>query len=541
MGLNKNDTVILNIESLANTGAGVAHHEGQVVFVNGALPGEKVEGQIIKATKSYCVARIKNILTQSEQRCQPKCKHFPRCGGCVLQHLEYSAQLENKRREAEQVLCRISGINFNVEKCIGMDHPWSYRNKAQLPVGVDKNGNTVIGFYSQRSHDIIDTNFCDIQAMDIEPYVQAVKRLLKQTKTQVYDEVKHKGSLRHLMLRKSHKNCDIMVVLVVNQPLKCPEQWRDAMLALGASSVWINVNNQKGNIILSDKCTLLGGAETITDSLCGVDFELSPLSFLQVNPVQAEKLYLTAVEMADISKNDTVLDAYCGIGIMTQLFARACKKAWGVEIIPDAIQNAKQSAKNNGINNADFIVGDCARELPKLIDQIGKVDCLVLDPPRAGCDGDLLKAIGNSNINKIVYVSCDVATLARDCAILAPFGFAPSRTVCVDMFPQTKHVETVCLLSKLNAKQHIEINLDMDELDLTDAEKKATYQEIKDYVLEHSGLKVSSLYIAQVKQKCGIIERENYNKPKSEDAKQPQCPPDKEKAIKEALQHFGMI
>ena len=219
MSLNKNQTVILNIESLANTGAGVAHHEGQAVFVNGALPGEQVECRIIKATKSYCVARIDNIITPSEQRCTPKCKHFPRCGGCVLQHLEYSAQLENKRREAEQVLRRISGIEFTVEKCIGMDDPWQYRNKAQLPVGLDKNGNVVIGFYAQRSHNIIDTEHCAIQGMDIAPYVQAVKGLLKATKTTVYDEIKHNGSLRHLMLRKSHQNGDIMVVLVVNQPL----------------------------------------------------------------------------------------------------------------------------------------------------------------------------------------------------------------------------------------------------------------------------------------------------------------------------------
>lgn len=448
MSLNKNQTVVLNIESLANTGAGVAHYEGQAVFVNGALPGEQVECRIIKATKSYCVARIDNIIIPSEQRCAPKCKHFPRCGGCVLQHLEYSAQLENKRREAEQVLRRISGIEFTVEKCIGMDQPWQYRNKAQLPVGLDKNGSVVIGFYAQRSHDIIDTDYCAIQGMDIAPYVQAVKGLLKATQTRIYDEIKHKGSLRHIMLRKSHQNGDIMVVLVVNEPLKNPDAWRDSMLRLGAKSVWLNINTQKGNIILSPNCLHLGGDETITDSLCGVGFKLSPLSFLQVNPTQAEKLYNTAVEMADISKEDTVLDAYCGIGIMTQLFARSCKRAVGVEIIPDAISDAKKSAAANGIDNAEFIVGDCALELPKLIKEIGKVDCLVLDPPRAGCDATLLEAIGNSDINKIVYVSCDVATLARDCGILASFGFTPSRTVCVDMFPQTKHVESVVSLSR---------------------------------------------------------------------------------------------
>lgn len=448
MSLNKNDEVVLNVESLANTGAGVAHHEGQAVFVNGALPGETVEAKIIKATKTYCVARINNILQSSQNRCKPVCKHFPRCGGCVLQHLDYPSQLESKRSEAEQVLRRISGIEFNVEKCIGMPDPWRYRNKAQLPVGVDKFGNTVIGFYAQRSHDIIDTDNCAIQGMDIAPFVNAVKKLIKKTGTTVYDEVRHKGSLRHLMLRKSHKNGDIMVVLVVNEPLKSPDIWRDELLKTGAKSLWLNINNQKGNIILSNNCKLLGGDTAITDSLCGISFELSPLSFLQVNPEQAEKLYQTAVEMADVSKDDTVLDAYCGIGIMTQLFARACNRAVGVEIIPDAIENAKASARNNGIENVDFIVGDCARELPTLINKIGKVDCLVLDPPRAGCDPTLLEAIGNSDINKIVYVSCDVATLARDCGILSSFGFVPARTVCVDMFPQTKHVETVCLLSR---------------------------------------------------------------------------------------------
>ena len=307
------------------------------------------------------------------------------------------------------------------------------------------------------------------------------------------------------------------------------------------SGLALNINTKKTNVILGDKCKTLFGEEYITDSLLGVKFKISPLSFFQVNREMTETLYKTAADFADV-KGKTVLDLFCGAGTIGLTMAERAKKIIGVEIVPQAIENAKENAKMNGIDNAEFICDSAANAAKMMYDKGIHADVVLLDPPRKGATPDLIDTVCNSFAPEtVVYVSCDPATLARDLKIFAEYGYKTDKIQPVDLFPRTSHVETVCLLSKLNAKQHIEINLDMDELDLTDAEKKATYQEIKDYVLEHSGLKVSSLYIAQVKQMCGIIERDNYNKPKSEDAKQPQCPPDKEKAIKEALLHFGMI
>lgn len=450
MQISKNQKLILNIESIANSGAGVARYNDIVVFVPRALPGETAEVQIIKTAKNYCVGRLLNIIKASEARQKPECEYFGRCGGCVLQHMQYRAQLESKRNETQQVLRRISGLEFNVEDCIGMDNPYGYRNKALLPVGRAKDGTVRIGFYSEHSHNIVDTDNCLIQGMDIMPFVSAVKELLKQTGTSVYDETVHSGSLRHIMLRKSYAFGSIMAVLVTNEPLKQPEKWTERLMRAGAVSVWNNINTAKGNVILSDKCRHMGGEQYIQDELCGIKFRLSPLSFLQVNPVQTQKLYTLAAELSGVGPGDTVLDAYCGIGIMTQLFARRCSGAIGVEIVPDAIENARMSAELNGISNAEFYTGDCALMLPELIAKNGTVDCLVVDPPRAGCDKGLLEAVGGSGIDKIVYVSCDPATLARDAAILAGFGFAPVRTVCVDMFPQTKHVECVVLMSRVD-------------------------------------------------------------------------------------------
>ena len=310
----------------------------------------------------------------------------------------------------------------------------------------------------------------------------------------------------------------------------------------GMTSIVLNVNTAQTNVILGTEVHVLWGKETIRDYIGDVQFEISPLSFYQVNPLQTQVLYQTALDFAELECNETVLDLYCGIGTISLFFAQKAKHIFGVEIVPEAIADAKRNAALNGMNNADFAVGAAEDVIPRLYEEKGiTADVVVVDPPRKGCDSVLLDTIAAISPKKVVYVSCDSATLARDLAYLCPKGYTIEKVQVVDMFPHTVHVETVCLLSKLNAKQHIEVDIHMDELDLTDAEKKATYSEIKEYVLEHTGLKVSSLYIAQVKQKCGIIERENYNKPKSDDAKQPQCPPDKEKAIKEALKHFGMI
>ena len=336
-----------------------------------------------------------------------------------------------------------------------------------------------------------------------------------------------------------------MVCLIVNgSKFKYKTQLAEALKDVeGVKSVSVNYNTTKSNVILGDKVETVYGSDFITDYIGDLKFEISPLSFFQVNPVQTQKLYGKALEYADLNGEEIVVDAYCGIGTISLFLAQKAKMVYGVEIVPQAIEDAKKNAKNNKIDNAEFYVGKSEEIVPELYKTKGvKPDVMVVDPPRKGCEESLLNLMLQMQPKRIVYVSCDSATLARDLKILcATNEYEIKKVQPVDMFPHTGHVETVCLLSKLNAKQHIEVEIKMDELDLTAAESKATYEEIKAYVLEHSGMKVSSLYIAQVKQKCGIIERENYNKPKSEDAKQPQCPPEKEKAIMEALKHFGMI
>ena len=309
----------------------------------------------------------------------------------------------------------------------------------------------------------------------------------------------------------------------------------------GLRSLILNRNTARTNVVLGPVCKTLWGEDGIVDVLCGMRFFISPLAFYQVNRSQAERLYRKAAEYAALTGEETLLDLYCGAGTIGLTMAGRARQVIGVEVVPEAVEDAKRNAALNGVRNARFLCGDASMAARQLAEEGVRPDVIVIDPPRKGCGAQLIGTIAEMGPSRVVYISCDPATLARDLKLFAELGYLVQEATPVDLFPRTNHVETVCLLSKLNTKQHIEINLDMDELDLTDAEKKATYQEIKDYVLEHSGLKVSSLYIAQVKQKCGIIERENYNKPKSEDAKQPQCPPDKEKAIKEALKHFGMI
>ena len=302
-----------------------------------------------------------------------------------------------------------------------------------------------------------------------------------------------------------------------------------------------NVNSRKTSVVLGEAEKVLYGKGFILDTLCGKTYAISPRSFYQINHAQTEVLYGLAVEAAKLTGKEVVLDAYCGIGTIGLTAADHAKQVVGVELNRDAVQDAIGNARHNGVKNARFFAADATRWIREAAAAGEKADVIFMDPPREGSTPEFLANVARMAPKRVVYVSCNPVTLARDLATLTKLGYKAEGFTPVDMFPHTEHIETVCLLSKLNAKQHIEVDIHMDELDLTDAEKKATYSEIKEYVLEHTGLKVSSLYIAQVKQKCGIIERENYNKPKSDDAKQPQCPPDKEKAIKEALKHFGMI
>ena len=545
MEFRKNDLVTLEIEDCGIDGEGIGKADGFTVFVKDAVIGDTVTAKIIKAKKNYGYGRLMEVLKPSPYRVEPKCEFARQCGGCQLQALSYDQQLVFKTNKVKGHLERIGGFtDIPMEPIIGMDELFHYRNKAQFPVGRNKEGKIVTGFYAGRTHNIIENRDCALGVAENKEVLDRVIAHMEKYGIEPYNEATGKGLVRHVLIRYGYFTKEVMVCLILNgNKIPKEEQLVKSLCEIpGMTSITINVNKKHSNVILGEEIRLLWGQEYITDRIGDISYQISPLSFYQVNPMQTQKLYAKALEYADLHGEETVWDLYCGIGTISLFLAQKAKFVRGVEIVPAAIENAKENAKLNGLENTEFFVGKAEEVLPREYKKNGVyADVIVVDPPRKGCDETLLETMIEMNPERIVYVSCDSATLARDLKYLCERGYELRKVCPVDQFGMTVHVETVCLLSKLNAKQHIEVDIHMDELDLTDAEKKATYSEIKEYVLEHTGLKVSSLYIAQVKQKCGIIERENYNKPKSDDTKQPQCPPDKEKAIKEALKHFGMI
>lgn len=539
MELAKNQEHTVTIEGYGEGGMGVARIDGRVVFVHGALRGEKCRVLILKTLKSVAFAKVLEVIEPSSERITPDCPYFPRCGGCTYRHIRYEEELRLKKQRVQDNLSRIGGSDVTVEEILGARDTLRYRNKAQYPVSKDG----AVGFYRARTHEVIECEHCLLVKPEADAAAEALREYMQSCRVAGYDEKTGRGLVRHLYIRSNAAGESLVCVLVNGD--KLPKEDRLVTLLRDAcpkcTGIVLGTNTKKGNVILGDRYRTLWGSDRLEDTLCGKTFRLSVPSFYQVNRIQAERLYAKAIEFAGLTGQETVLDLYCGAGTITLALSDHAKKVLGAEIVPEAIDDARENAARNGVKNVEFFCGDASDVAKKLARENLRPDVITVDPPRKGLAADVVESIAEMQPGRVVYVSCDSATMARDVKRLADLGYTAQRACAVDMFPRAGHVETICLLSKLNAKQHIEINLDMDELDLTDAEKKATYQEIKDYVLEHSGLKVSSLHIAQVKQKCGIIERENYNKPKSEDAKQPQCPPDKEKAIKEALTHFGMI
>ena len=548
MPLQKNQILTLCIERLSSDGSGVAHSpDGETVFVPGAAPGDEADVRIVKDCKRYAFGILDHLRTPSPDRIPVDCAVAGPCGGCSLRHLDYTAELRAKQENVTDAFRRIGGLDVPVLDICPSPEVDRYRNKVQFPVGLDKNGNPCIGFYAGRTHRIVPCPDCKLQPGVLNDIGNALCRFFAENGIQPYNEETGQGLVRHIFLRRGAHSGQIMVCLVCTRPnlphadalcTRLREQFADI------ATILLNVNSKNTNVILGTETHTLYGPGYIEDTLCGVPVQLGPLSFYQVNTLAAERLYGIAAQYAQLTPDDLLLDLYCGMGTIGLSMVDHCRELVGVEIVPEAIESAKANAARMGdavAAKSCFFCADAGQAATRLAAEGLHPDVVMLDPPRKGCDEATLSAVVRMAPRRVVYVSCNPATAARDAAWLEQNGYHAEKVQPVDLFPRTKHVETVCLLSKLNAKQHIEVDIHMDELDLTDAEKKATYSEIKEYVLEHTGLKVSSLYIAQVKQKCGIIERENYNKPKSDDAKQPQCPPDKEKAIKEALKHFGMI
>lgn len=545
MEFRKNDLVTLEIEDCGIDGEGIGKADGFTVFVKDAVIGDTVTAKIIKAKKNYGYGRLMEVLKPSPYRVEPKCEFARQCGGCQLQALSYDQQLVFKTNKVKGHLERIGGFtDIPMEPIIGMDELFHYRNKAQFPVGRNKEGKIVTGFYAGRTHNIIENRDCALGVAENKEVLDRVIAHMEKYGIEPYNEATGKGLVRHVLIRYGYFTKEVMVCLILNgNKLPKEEQLVKSLCEIpGMTSITINVNKKRSNVILGEEIRLLWGQEYITDRIGDISYQISPLSFYQVNPMQTQKLYAKALEYADLHGEETVWDLYCGIGTISLFLAQKAKFVRGVEIVPAAIENAKENAKLNGLENTEFFVGKAEQVLPREYKKNGVyADVIVVDPPRKGCDETLLETMIEMNPERIVYVSCDSATLARDLKYLCERGYELRKVCPVDQFGMTVHVETVCLLSKLHADQHIEVELQMDELDWTAAESKATYEEIKDYVLEHTGLKVSSLYIAQVKEKCGIIERANYNLPKSENSRQPKCPLEKEMAIREALEHFRMI
>lgn len=453
MTINKNDEFIIDIFDIGSEGEGIGRHEGFTLFVKNALVGDKVKVKVMKMKKNYGYARLMEILEPSKDRVKPKCELAGKCGGCSIQHLDYQKQLEYKQNKVKNCLVRIGGFcdEINLEPIIGMENPFYYRNKAQFPVSKDKDGNVVIGFYAGGTHSIIDTSHCYIQAEVNEPIIQKIREFLVQHNISIYNEETHEGLVRHILTRVGFTTGEIMVCLIINgNDLPKKEKLIQSLCEIpNMTSISLNVNKDKTNVILGDRVIPLWGQPYITDYIGDIKYQISPLSFYQVNPVQTRKLYETALSFADLHGDEVVWDLYCGIGTISLFLAQKAKQVYGVEIVPQAIQDAKQNALINNITNAEFFVGAAEDVLlVKYKEENIYADVIVVDPPRKGCDESLLETIISMAPKRVVYVSCDPATLARDLKYLSNNGYELKKVQVVDQFGHSVHVETVVKLEK---------------------------------------------------------------------------------------------
>ena len=548
MPLQKNQILTLRIERLSSDGSGVAHSaDGEAVFVPGTAPGDEARVRIVKDCGRYAFGILDELLTPSPDRIPVDCPVADPCGGCSLRHLDYAAELRAKQESVLDAFRRIGGLEVPVLDILPSPEVDRYRNKVQFPVGVDKNGAPCIGFYAGRTHRIVPCPDCKLQPGVLNEIGNALCAFFAQQGIRPYDEQSGKGLVRHIFLRRGAHSGQIMVCLVCTRAkLPHAEQLCTALREQfpAISTILLNVNAKNTNVILGGENHILYGPGYIEDTLCGVPVRLGPLSFYQVNTLAAERLYGVASQYAQLTPDDTLLDLYCGMGTIGLSMADQCRELIGVEIVPEAIESAKANAARMGETVAAksrFFCADAGQAATQLAAEGLHPDIVMLDPPRKGCDEATLSAVVRMAPRRVVYVSCNPATAARDAAWLEKNGYHAEKVQPVDLFPRTKHVEAVLLLTKLNVERHIEVDVSMDELDVTAAESKATYNEIRDYVWEHYQFKVSNLYIAQVKQKHGIIERENHHKAKSENTKQPKSPKEKEDAIVEALKYFKII
>lgn len=453
--IEKNDDIEFTIDALSSDGQGIGRVEGYTVFVPLALPGERIRAHVIRTTSGYGVARLTEVLEPSKDRVEQDCPAYPRCGGCSMRHMSYEAQLAAKTRQVRDAFIRLGRFGegeVNVRPCRGMESPERYRNKGSFPYGYDESRRIVPGFFSPRSHRIVPIEDCPIQSGNIMAAVRAVTHWAREYSITPYDEQKRCGLLRHCMVRESDSGVIVLVVTAGRLPhaAELVETLRKAIPRL--IGVVHNLNKADTNVILGDSFTTLWGSERLPVTVCGHSFRVSMPSFLQVNPAQTEVLYRCALDFLDLKGDERAADVYCGIGAITLMLAEHAKEVIGIECVPEAVSDARRSAAENGIANARFICGSAEEVLPGLVSGGAGLDCAVIDPPRKGCDEAVLKALAQSGVSRIVYISCNPATLARDCRILADMGCCVEKIQPVDMFPWTHHVETVCLMSRVDGK-----------------------------------------------------------------------------------------
>ena len=530
----------LVIDGYASDGAGVARLDGMVVFVQGGIRGEACDVRLTHVGRSALWGRVEEVVNPSPARIFPRCLHYTKCGGCQFRHMNYAEELEAKRIRVEDALRRLGGAEIHVSAILGAEQVDRYRNKAQFPVAKGPR----IGFYRPRSHDVIDVDDCLLQGEAAARLRGAVKEWMAEYSIPAYNERTFTGLVRHVYVRTNRAGRSLCCLLVNGRGVPREAELVRALRRAepNLAGIVLGVNEKHNNVILGDSYRTLWGEDFLSDTLCGLTFRLSVPSFYQVNPAQTEVLYGKALEFAGLTGAETVLDLYCGIGTISLVMARKAGMVWGAEVVPQAVDDAIANAQRNHIENARFLCADAGEAARYLEGEGGRPDVVCVDPPRKGLAEDVVDTIADMGPQRVVYVSCDPGTLGRDVKRFAGRGYTLKRAVAVDMFPRTAHVETVVLLSKgeVDSKK-IRVEFSLEDMDMSEFQDGATYAQLKDYVLEHSGLKVSNLYISQIKRKCGIGVGKNYNLPKSEDSRQPQCPQEKEKAIREAFKYFGMI
>lgn len=545
--LQKNQIVEMNFSGMSTEGAAVGRFEGEAVFVPLGAPGDRARVKIVKAMKTHAFGRLEEVLEPAPCRVEPDCPVYAQCGGCCFRHMSYGAELQAKAQRVRDALERVGGFtDLPMRPILPADSRCGYRNKALLPIGLGPDGKPRLGFYAKNSHRIVPCESCRLHPEEFTLAMEAFKRWAEGSGNSVYDEATHTGRLRRLYMRKAEATGQVMACVVVkgsglHRERELAEALRQAVP--GLEGVVLNFNNERTNVALGPRYRTIWGRGSITDRLCGLEFEISPLSFYQVNRTQAERLYGIAAGYAALSGKELLLDLYCGTGTIGLSMAKDAGRLIGVEVVPQAVENARENAHRNGVENAEFLCADAAQAAKELAERGLRPDVVTLDPPRKGCSPALVGTVAGMAPRRIVYISCDPATLARDLKLFAPHGYHPQEAAPVDLFPGTAHVETCVLLrDQRSTRNYVYVDYAPESAEYMDkVPPHATYPEIKAWVLEHYGLKVSSLYISQVKRKHGLPVGECYNKPKTEDARQPQCPPEKEAAIEDALRHFRLI